>query len=360
MTTTRYAVVDVPTVGPHKGKITKVWDFNLHFSDAHVLKKRIANKRWSSCPTVLTEAEIKEHPRIGDAELRQPTETEIADLKIDAKKFAGMTKEQEDKLVAELAGELGAAIDPIVEAAKATTPNLPPVTKHADGRLTVGPPPDGRSVKEHLDALATVGPSSSDLSTTGIFQVDAETLLRQRAVLQGNIDSLKAVMEPMHSTEAGKAQAPKHWPYELERMEGELKKIDAEIARRTAATSLAGIDDLSDATKADLDAIEDRVRATIPDPADVTIGVGTNGKWFFWETEYPEDMMNGPHDDEAACRAAVERFYKGGENPFGTGKTEYEIRHVRRKVTSNADGSFTIERDAPGATLTAAIITAKP
>ena len=45
------------------------------------------------------------------------------------------------------------------------------------------------------------------------------------------------------------------------------------------------------------------------DAADVTIGV-INGDWWFWESEYPEDMTIGPFASEAECRAGAEDFYK--------------------------------------------------
>jgi hypothetical protein len=63
---------------------------------------------------------------------------------------------------------------------------------------------------------------------------------------------------------------------------------------------------------------------SVDDVADVTIGTDPLGQWFFWETEYPEDMCIGTFDNEAACRAGVEDFYKGN-NPFTTGKTNYAI-----------------------------------
>lgn len=64
------------------------------------------------------------------------------------------------------------------------------------------------------------------------------------------------------------------------------------------------------------------------DPADVTIcHVTESDVWCFWETEYPEDMVIGPFKSEEACRVGVEDFYKHN-NPFTSGKTEYEITHV--------------------------------
>lgn len=301
MTTTRYAVVDIPTVGPHKGKITKVWDFDLHFSDAHVLKKKIANKRLSKWPTVLTDDECKAHPHLEPPELEEPTPAQMAELGIDPKKFAPMSKEQEDELVKRLADELGEVIDPIVEAAKAT-PDLPAVTKN--GHYTAGPPPDGRPVAEHLDELAKGAVALATAPAESLFaDMDVETLLRRRVHLQTSIDSLKAVMEPMSRTPEGRAQSPKHWPLELKRMTDELAKID--------------------------DALE-KVLGKPEDAACVSIGNGFGGdpaKWCFWETEYPEDMVNGPYESEAACRLAVEDFYMKN-NPFGSGKTAYVIERV--------------------------------
>lgn len=112
MTLTRYAVADVPTSGPDKGKITKVWDFDLTFTDAHVLRKRLANKRWSKWPVVLEDAAT--HAKVEHIDV--PTPAQMVDLKIDPAKFASMSPEDEDKLVQQLAGELGAVLDPLVAA----------------------------------------------------------------------------------------------------------------------------------------------------------------------------------------------------------------------------------------------------
>lgn len=71
------------------------------------------------------------------------------------------------------------------------------------------------------------------------------------------------------------------------------------------------------------------VAMVVPDDsADVTIAHrNDSNEWFFWETEYPEDMVIGPFDTEDACRAGVEDFYKHN-NPFTSGQTNYVITHV--------------------------------
>lgn len=65
------------------------------------------------------------------------------------------------------------------------------------------------------------------------------------------------------------------------------------------------------------------------DVVDVTIGC-QSGLWFFWETEYPDDMVIGPFDTEGACRDGVEDFYTHN-NPFATGQTSYVITRVRSR-----------------------------
>ncbi len=229
MTTNRYAVVDVPTAGTNKGKITKVWDFDLTKSDAELLKKRIANKRLSKSPVVLTQDACKDHPHLDDKDVARPWPHEMADLGIDPKKFAEMSLE----VVKGLAGELGAVLDPLVaEANKPSavhdvTPEqlasdplyktiagaslgqeiigkplhdrlqdrkedapveaftvgravtdgpfeLPPVTKRDDGAYVTGPPPDGRSVDEHLDELTRTSLAGvEDLSDEKKAELDA-------------------------------------------------------------------------------------------------------------------------------------------------------------------------------------------
>ena len=73
------------------------------------------------------------------------------------------------------------------------------------------------------------------------------------------------------------------------------------------------------------------------DVADVTIASQARA-WWFYETEYRDDMVIGPFASEADVREGVRDFYEVN-NPFGSGKTKYAINHVARLRSPNADGS---------------------
>lgn len=89
---TRYLVVDIPTAGPHKGLITKLWDCDLQFTDAHLLRKKIANRRLSKWPVVLDEND----PVTAKLEVRKPidlpTPEQCAMLLIDRMKLVEISK----------------------------------------------------------------------------------------------------------------------------------------------------------------------------------------------------------------------------------------------------------------------------
>lgn len=78
----RYLVVDIPPSGPDKGKITKVWDYDLTRDDAELLKKRIANRRLSKWPAVLDHEKDRNHPHVEDERTAFPTSAEMAILGI--------------------------------------------------------------------------------------------------------------------------------------------------------------------------------------------------------------------------------------------------------------------------------------